>query len=197
MGIRAVYVASAWVRETEIVFRTLAAAGAAALFFPAVLFAQVTAPSSSAAIVPPGPPVANGKGEIWSTEEQLQTLELDRPVAMTIVTWTPDYRIAVLRRMRSGDQARIASEMHEDKTQIYFILSGSGTQTLGGEPSTLIGESDGNHSGEGPLIGGESHRIKAGDVVVIPPLTWHQTIPDEGQAIHYQMVDVRSPTRMP
>lgn len=178
-------------------FRALTVIGIAALLFPAALVAQVTAPSSSAAIVPPGPPVANGKGEVWSTQEQLQTLELDRPVAMTILSWTPAYRIAVLRRSRFGDQARVASEMHEDKTQIYFILSGSGTQTLGGTPSTLIGESDGNHSGEGPLVGGSTHRIKAGDVVVIPPLTWHQTIPDEGQAIHYQMVDVRSPTRMP
>lgn len=165
--------------------------------FPAPLIAGVTAPASSAAIVPPGPPVKNGEGEIWSTDEQLKTLELDRAVAMTIMTWTPDYRIAVLRRVRFGDQARVASEMHEDKTQIYFILSGSGMQMMGGEPTTLIGKSDGNHSGEGPLIGGTAHRIKAGDVVVIPPLTWHQTIPDEGQAIQYQMIDVRSPTRMP
>jgi len=178
-------------------FLALPAIGAAALLFTAPLAAQVTAPSSSAAIVPPGPPTANGQGEVWSTEEQLQTLELDRPVAMTIMTWTPFYRIAVLRRTRSGDPARAMSEMHDDKTQIYFILSGSGTQILGGEPTTLIGESDGNHSGEGPLVGGTTHRIKAGDVVVIPPLTWHQTIPDEGQAIQYQMIDVRSPTRMP
>ncbi len=178
-------------------FRALTVTSAAALLLPAPLVAQVTAPSSSAAIVPPGPPVANGEGEIWSSEEQLKTLELDRPVAMTIMTWTPDYRIAVLRRVRFGDEMRVASEMHEDKTQIYFILSGSGTQMLGGKPSTVIGESDGNHSGEGPLVGGTAHRIKAGDVVVIPPLTWHQTIPDEGQPIHYQMVDVRSPTRMP
>lgn len=183
--------------ELKMMFRALAVTGIATLLFPAALVAQVTAPSSSAAVVPPGPPMANGEGEVWSTEKQLQTLELDRPVAMTILTWTPAYRIAVLRRARFGDQARVASEMHEDKTQIYFILSGSGTQTLGGKPSKLIGESDGNHSGEGPLVGGTTHRIKAGDVVVIPPLTWHQTIPDEGQAIQYQMVDVRSPTRMP
>ena len=181
----------------NMMFRSLAVTIFAAALYPAALTAQTSAPSSSAAVVPPGPPVENGEGEVWSSEEQLKTLELDRPVAMTIRTWTPQYRIAVMRRARFGDPARVASEMHEDKTQIYFILSGSGTQTLGGKPSTLIGESDGNHSGVGPLVGGTTHRIKAGDVVVIPPLTWHQTIADEGQAIYYHMVDVRSPTRMP
>lgn len=178
-------------------FRAVILAAAAALACPAALLAQVTAPSSSAAIVPPGPPAENGVGQVWSSDELLPTLELDRQVAMTIMTWTPAYRIAVLRRARFGDQARVASEMHEDKTQIYFILSGSGTQVLGGEPSTLIGESDGNHSGEGPLVGGTSYPIKAGDVVVIPALTWHQTLPDEGQPILYQMIDVNTPTRMP
>ncbi len=82
--------------------RALSVIGAAALLYPGALAAEETAPASSAAVVPPGPPLANGEGEIWSTEEQLQTLELDRPVAMTIVTWTPDYRIAVLRRARIG-----------------------------------------------------------------------------------------------
>lgn len=178
-------------------FRALTVIGAAALLSPSALLAQASAPSSSAAIVPPGPQVENGTGEVWSTEEMIKTLEIDRPVAMTIMGWTPAYRVAVLRRVRSDDPERELSEMHEDKAQLYFILSGSGTQMMGGEPSKLIGESDGNHSGEGPLVGADSHRIKAGDVVVIPALTWHQTIPDEGQPIFYQMIDVKTPTRMP
>ncbi len=56
---------------------------------------------------------------------------------------------------------------------------------------------DGNHNGDGPLNDGQSFHIAAGDVVVIPPHTWHQTLPDAGQPLVYQMVDVKTPTRMP
>jgi hypothetical protein len=40
-------------------------------------------------------------------------------------------------------------------------------------------------------------RHPAGDVVVIPTYTWHQTKADPGQTITYMKVDIMTPRLMP
>jgi mannose-6-phosphate isomerase-like protein (cupin superfamily) len=106
------------------------------------------------------------------------------------------YRLTVLTRPYS-EPAAASSEMHEDKTQIYFILSGTGTQVLGGTPVKDNPSAEGQHSSTGPLQGGTSYKIGPGDVVFIPPMTWHQTLPDKGQSLVYSMVHIETRTRMP
>ena len=169
----------------------------AALLVCGQVMAQSVAPPAPAALATPGPPVTNGEGLYWPSQVQRQALPADREVAMATFAWTPSYRVSVLRRAHYVDPARAHPKMLEDKTQIYFIISGSGTQVLGGRPARETSVVDGNHNGDGPLAEGKSFHIAAGDVVVIPPHTWHQTLQDAGPPIVYQMVDVKTPTRMP
>jgi mannose-6-phosphate isomerase-like protein (cupin superfamily) len=65
---------------------------------------------------------------------------------------------------------------HALHTEVYIIQSGSGTYTSGG---TLVGPLT-EHPGTPDAVfgtaiqGGESHPVKAGDLVVIPPGVPHQ-----------------------
>jgi len=69
-----------------------------------------------------------------------------------------------------------ASLEHNDITEVYHIISGSGTMVSDGtienaKPSadantmTVVGPS----AGGGKIIGGRSRKIGAGDVVIVPP----------------------------
>ena len=86
--------------------------------------------------------------------------------------------------------------MHENKTQIYIMVDGSGVLALGGEPERSRAAADGQHSG-GPLKGATMQRVQPGDWVVIPPYTWHQAQPDKGQTMVYSMCHVETRNTMP
>jgi mannose-6-phosphate isomerase-like protein (cupin superfamily) len=119
---------------------------------------------------------------------------------MVLMGATPAYRVNVIARpyMDAAKMATAteASEMHEDKTQIYVILAGTGTQVLGGKPAMDKRAASGDHTG-GALSGGVSYKIRPGDWVVIPPLTWHQTIPDTPAGVTYGMVHIDTRTNIP
>ena len=146
---------------------------------------------------PPAPKAQNGKGYYWSVDEVKKTFAVQtKNVGMGHFAWTPEYRLSIVQRpYATPDKA--SSEMHEDKTQIYFILSGTGTQILGGTPEKDNITPEGQHNSFGPLKGGVSYKIKPGDMILIPPLTWHQTMPDPGQTVVYQMVHIETRTRIP
>ena len=161
--------------------------------------------SGSASALPPfGGPNApqpamatNGRGLVFAAADLKRAY--GGPVekmSQAHLAWTPEYRLTVLARPHV-EPAAASSEMHEDKTQIYFILSGTGTQILGGTPAKDNVSAEGQHSSTGPLQGGNSYKIGPGDVVFIPPMTWHQTLPDAGQTIVYSMVHIETRTRMP
>jgi Cupin len=54
----------------------------------------------------------------------------------------------------------------EDVTEVYYILEGGGTYTTGGSMPDPKNRTAG-------IKGGETHEIKPGDVIVIPPGTAH------------------------
>jgi len=76
--------------------------------------------------------------------------------------------------------AQPTAEQHEGVTDVYFIIGGSGTVTLGGEienrttSPTLPGE----HYGQ--ITGGETYRVQAGDVLAVPPNVPHASSGEEG-----------------
>ena len=60
-----------------------------------------------------------------------------------------------------------SAEQHEGVTDVYFVMGGSATMTTGGE---LVGKRpliDGEYRGTS-VQGGETHRLKAGDVAARP-----------------------------
>jgi mannose-6-phosphate isomerase-like protein (cupin superfamily) len=133
--------------------------------------------------------------------------------------WDPVYSLALLRStyldpavkspdtgnvvhwgVFSGDKSAYDAEMHEQKAQLYIITSGTGQVTLGGKPpiehKPIV---NGQHRG-GPLglaEGATAHKVKAGDIVVVPTFAWHQAQADPGQTLAYVKVDILTPRLMP
>jgi len=128
----------------------------------------------------------------------------------TNLGWDPIYSLVVMRRpymdppvksANTGNMVRWAdAEMHEQKAQLYMIMAGTGTVTLGGKvPKEHKPVINGQHSGEplGTAQGATETRVKAGDIVVIPTYTWHQIKADAGQTFTYMKVDIMTPRLMP
>jgi mannose-6-phosphate isomerase-like protein (cupin superfamily) len=91
-----------------------------------------------------------------------------------------EYNVAVAIVHRAKAPALNASLEHSQITEIYHIISGSGTMVSDGtienakdstDPNTLsvVGPS----AGGGKIIGGRSRKISAGDVVIVPPNVPH------------------------
>src|SRR5437762_734130 len=84
------------------------------------------------------PRAENGKPTIWTAEELKKKYVADpNGPTMDHLEWAPPYRVTIQRR-RPGDPATVGGELHEDKTQIYVIIGGSGTVLLGGKPKSDV-----------------------------------------------------------
>jgi len=169
------------------------------------------------AIAAPGPSATravNGKAVYYSIDELKKKYPPadahgnyageDNGAAVHLA-WAPEYRFTLMRRQyfdpprktATGEMLPYAgSEMHENKTQIYIMVSGSGQVALGGKPALDHVSPDGQHSG-GALQGATNYRVHPGDYVVIPPYTWHQALPDQGQTLTYGMCHVETRNLMP
>jgi mannose-6-phosphate isomerase-like protein (cupin superfamily) len=85
-------------------------------------------------------------------------------------------------------------EFHQGNTDIYFVVGGSATLMTGGE--IVNREPIPNRPGEerGTLIkNGQGYKMKAGDVVNMPPLMPHQSLPDPG-GFTYMLIKVNTGT---
>ena len=80
------------------------------------------------------------------------------------------------------------AEQHQGVSDIYVVAGGSGTMVVGGEiekreyrpaygPGSFL--LPGEFAGQ-PIIGGRTYKVKAGDILNIPPDTAHQAQPDPG-----------------
>jgi len=70
------------------------------------------------------------------------------------------------------------AEWHEGATDVYFVVAGSGTVTVGGELDPKRTVRPGEHVG--PIKGGKAFKLKVGDILDIPPNMAHATQPDAG-----------------
>jgi len=70
------------------------------------------------------------------------------------------------------------SEQHEGVTDIYIVMAGGGTVTVGGSIDNKRMSRPGEYTG--PISGGKSFKLQAGDVLDIPPNMPHATVPDAG-----------------
>jgi len=91
-----------------------------------------------------------------------------------------EYNVAVAVVHRAKAPSLNASLEHSEITEVYHIISGSGTMVSDGtienakpatDPNTMtvVGPS----SGGTKVIGGRSRKISAGDVVIVPPNVPH------------------------
>jgi len=146
-----------------------------------------------------------GKALYISAEEIKARFVDAAPQGATHLMWDPAYRFTVMRRpyyepakkMNSGQVSHWDdAEMHEDKTQIYIMVAGTGTLALGGTAMNIRDTPEGQHSGQ-PLVGATLQKVKPGDWIMIPPMTWHQTQPDPGQTFVYGMCHIETRNTRP
>lgn len=83
------------------------------------------------------------------------------------------------RRAKSGQ-----AELHKTKTDMIVIEEGAATLITGGTipdaKTTTVNEVRGSS-----IRGGESHKVKPGDIIRIPAGTPHQFILESGQTVSY------------
>ena len=134
----------------------------------------------------------NGKAVLW-TKEQLKS-------ARSHIQWTPEYRLTMTTRpaVAAGAPLPDVGELHTDNTQIYLITSGTGSVLVEGsvtkENDYLVAQ--GEHRG-GPITGGRVVKVKEGDVLSIPPFTWHTAYGDPGTPMTYLMFHIHTRQTIP
>jgi mannose-6-phosphate isomerase-like protein (cupin superfamily) len=104
-----------------------------------------------------------------------QALSNPRDLMKPLVTRTHSFILMHRPELRTATQSPNA-EQHEGATDVYFVVAGSGTVTVGGE----IGNKRIGRPGEytGPISGGKPFKLQAGDILDIPANMPHATVPD-------------------
>jgi mannose-6-phosphate isomerase-like protein (cupin superfamily) len=106
-----------------------------------------------------------------------QGLSNPRDLMKPMVTRTHSFILMHRPELRNRTQAPNA-EQHEGATDVYVVVAGSGTVTVGG----VIDNKRIGRPGEytGPINGGKPFKLQAGDILDIPPNMPHATVPDAG-----------------
>jgi mannose-6-phosphate isomerase-like protein (cupin superfamily) len=98
--------------------------------------------------------------------------------------------VGVVHRAKTAGRDIGGGIEHSEITEIYYVVSGTGTLVTGGTienprpmpaNNPVVTTLNGPTSGGGKVIGGESRKIGPGDVVIIPPNTphWFTDIPSD------------------
>ena len=123
-------------------------------------------------------------GKYISTAQWHKDLDASKPnlgiVAGQTATIVPN--VVVRRRQAGPNNASVhtAEGDKQDVTEIYQILEGSGTYVTGG----TIPDPNNRTAG---IKGGESHDVKPGDFIVIPPGTAHWFSKINGQITYLEV----------
>src|ERR1051325_7030434 len=90
--------------------------------------------------------------------------------------------VGVLRRAPTKPGAPVGAIMHEKITEVYYVVSGSGTLLTGGtvtNPTQAAADSEIVRVAVGPSVQGtfaqpaQRRKVSAGDIVIIPPGVYH------------------------
>jgi mannose-6-phosphate isomerase-like protein (cupin superfamily) len=107
-------------------------------------------------------------GQVASNQRDLMTPR---------VTRTHSFVMVHRSQPQTASQAPSA-EQHEGVTDVYFVVGGSGTVTVGGEIENRRISRPGEFLG--PIKGGTPFKLQTGDILNIPPNMPHATIADAG-----------------
>jgi mannose-6-phosphate isomerase-like protein (cupin superfamily) len=128
-------------------------------------------PGQSGPDVSPGAVISREDYEA-TLRTQIANRVVDQPIKAVSVKGGKA-SVASLHRLRPEANALI----HNDATETYYILAGRGTLVTGGRlgdaRSTDLSRVHLGMSQTGPRQGGESRRVKPGDIVIIPAGTPH------------------------
>jgi mannose-6-phosphate isomerase-like protein (cupin superfamily) len=97
---------------------------------------------------------------------------------------TSAYKVIEGRRWESG-----GPEVHDDWTDVMIVQAGRATVLTGGHLEESRLNPPGEHRG-GTIVGGKAQVVNAGDVVVIPAGTPHQSQLATGDTLRYLTIKV-------
>jgi len=100
-----------------------------------------------------------------------------RDLMKPMVTRTHSFILMHRPELRSAGAAP-NSEQHEGVTDVYLVVAGSGTVTVGGTIDNRRTVRPGEYVG--PISGGKAFKLKTGDILDIPPNMPRATVPDAG-----------------
>lgn len=106
-----------------------------------------------------------------------QALSNPRDLMKPLVTRTHSFILLHRPELRNPAQGPNA-EQHEGATDVYFVVAGSGTVTVGGDIDNKRISRPGEYTG--PIRGGKPFKLQAGDILDIPANMPHATVPDAG-----------------
>jgi mannose-6-phosphate isomerase-like protein (cupin superfamily) len=107
-------------------------------------------------------------GQVASNQRDLMTPRITR---------THSFSMVHRSQPQTASQAPSA-EQHEGVTDVYFVVGGSGTVTVGGDIENRRISRPGEFLG--PIKGGKPFKLEAGDILDIPPNMPHATVADAG-----------------
>jgi mannose-6-phosphate isomerase-like protein (cupin superfamily) len=113
---------------------------------------------------------------------------LSKPRDLVSLPMTRTHMFDVVHRPQATGEA--TAEQHEGVTDLYVILGGSGTLTVGGEITNrqVIPNRPGEYTGR-PITGGRTIPLKPGDIVDVPPNTPHATVAAAG-GVTYMLIKI-------
>lgn len=133
-----------------------------------------------------------GKVRLFTREQQ--------NASRTHLEWAPEYRLtASLRRgLKPGEKPPDQGELHTDNTQIYLVTGGSGSVLVEGKvaPEGEYLVAPGELRG-GPITGGRVVKVSVGDLLSIPPYTWHIAYGDPGVDLQYVIIHIHTRQTIP
>jgi len=110
-----------------------------------------------------------------------------RDLFHSLVTRTHSF-IMVHRPASVPGSAAPNAEQHEGASDIYFIVGGSGTVTVGGTIENRRISRPGEYGGT--ISGGKAFKVKAGDILNIPANQPHATMADGPDGMTYVLMKV-------
>jgi mannose-6-phosphate isomerase-like protein (cupin superfamily) len=137
-------------------------------------------------------PLAAEDAKVWSGADLTKyaaklkpNLNADHYALEKLADYGSHYMLMVYR------EGNGPAELHAKQTDLYVVQAGSATLHLGGkiteskeiEPGEIRGKS---------IEGGKTQKLKAGDVVDIPPNTPHQIALGKGETVTYLIVKVHA-----
>jgi mannose-6-phosphate isomerase-like protein (cupin superfamily) len=105
-----------------------------------------------------------------SLNDLQKTLQPDNKVSELIDSTGMQLRVAV---QHEKNRAGAAAELHDASDDVYYVLDGTATLTLGGKLDAPK-ETDPGEWRSPKIIDGKSFEIKKGDLIVVPRGTPHQ-----------------------
>ena len=142
---------------------------------------------SAAAQGQTNPPVVEGRGLYWSSDNVKKALVTGASIPLPR---TPTYFIAAQNRTGKPQPP----EAHTNRAQFYVVLDGSGIIMVGGDVPNSSNTSPVERRGPSgqSIVGGTPYRVKTGDMLLIPKNTWHSAEPDP-DGLRYVLVNLMEP----